>query len=146
MNIDECPICLENIDGSNNYIATINECMHSFCDICLIKHLKTRFLCPLCRTECKSYIVYRKKEEVEYDVFVYKIENIESIEFEEIYEDMTMTQEVLEENGNNINTYINSIYLGIAVSIMSITFIFEVCLLIYVLLNIIQYIIFIFEY
>lgn len=144
MNIDECPICLENIDGSNNYIATINECMHSFCDICLIKHLKTRFLCPLCRTECKSYIVYSKNEEVEYDVFVYKIESIESIEEEDIYEDMSSTMQI--EENENTNTYINSIYLGISTTLVIITFIFEVCLLTYVLLNIIQNIIFIFEY
>jgi|LauGreSBDMM110SN_4_FD.fasta_scaffold24667_2 hypothetical protein len=43
----ECPICLRRI----KYQIETN-CMHSFCDICIMKHLIMKNTCPMCRTEC----------------------------------------------------------------------------------------------
>jgi hypothetical protein len=43
----ECPICLQKI---RHKIET--NCMHIFCDICILKHVVMKNTCPICRTEC----------------------------------------------------------------------------------------------
>jgi hypothetical protein len=43
----ECPICLRRI----KYKIETN-CMHTFCDICIVKHLMNKNTCPMCRTKC----------------------------------------------------------------------------------------------
>jgi hypothetical protein len=53
----ECPICLRRI----KYKIETN-CMHSFCDICIMKHLIMKNTCPMCRTECDyTYITNQIK-------------------------------------------------------------------------------------
>jgi hypothetical protein len=43
----ECPICLRKIKYR---IKT--QCKHMFCDICIVKHLMMKDVCPMCRTVC----------------------------------------------------------------------------------------------
>jgi len=53
----ECPICLQKI---KHKIET--NCMHSFCDICIMKHLIMNNTCPMCRTECDyEYVINQIK-------------------------------------------------------------------------------------
>jgi len=143
--IEECPICLENVDGSNNYVATINECMHSFCDICLLKHLKHHSLCPMCRSECKSYVVYMKNEQIEYDLFFYKIESIESIEYEtNDYETIeTMNERQSFTQVETQDTFVRSFYLTVASGIVVISFLVETFLLVYILINVMKFVVFV---
>ena len=48
--INECPICY-NILGDVNICTT--HCGHTFCMDCMIKHLKKKKDCPICRTNLK---------------------------------------------------------------------------------------------
>ena len=53
----ECPICLRRI----KYKIETN-CMHSFCDICIMKHLIMKNTCPMCRSDCNyEYITNQIK-------------------------------------------------------------------------------------
>lgn len=48
--IDECSICLDELDAVKNRATT--ECGHCFHTSCLIKHsVLTNIVCPLCRTD-----------------------------------------------------------------------------------------------
>ena len=51
INTNECPICFEEL-GKINVCTTI--CGHSFCMICMVRHLKNNSMCPLCK-EKMSY-------------------------------------------------------------------------------------------
>ena len=45
--INDCPICMENIDMSSNVIIT--PCKHHFCATCLLREMNNRNTCPVCR-------------------------------------------------------------------------------------------------
>lgn len=49
----QCPICLGFIEKEKNNITT--SCGHSFCSICLFKHLKNQSTCPSCRSFIFNY-------------------------------------------------------------------------------------------
>jgi len=44
--VDECPICMENINDTNR---CITPCNHKFCLICMLKHSQIKNDCPTCR-------------------------------------------------------------------------------------------------
>ena len=46
INIKDCPICYNTLSDIN--VCTTN-CGHSFCMDCMIKHLKNKTDCPMCR-------------------------------------------------------------------------------------------------
>lgn len=51
----ECPICLQKIKYK---IKT--KCKHTFCDICIVKQLMIKNICPICRRVCDyEYITDR---------------------------------------------------------------------------------------
>jgi hypothetical protein len=51
----ECPICLQKIQYK---IKT--KCKHTFCDICIVKQLMIKNICPMCRRVCDyEYITDR---------------------------------------------------------------------------------------
>ena len=47
MKKQECPICLQVMKNE-----IITKCNHIFCDNCLIKHIKIKTTCPICRDVC----------------------------------------------------------------------------------------------
>jgi hypothetical protein len=54
---EECPICYDLFSETKYPITTF--CMHTFCEKCILNHLKTNSLCPLCR----SYIILNMIDE-----------------------------------------------------------------------------------
>jgi hypothetical protein len=51
----ECPICLQKLKYKID-----TECKHTFCDICIVKHLMIKNTCPMCRKECDyEYITHQ---------------------------------------------------------------------------------------
>lgn len=55
--IGECPICFE----TNNFdIAVATPCVHIFCDICLLTHLKQDHRCPMCRESVEYLEIIRQ--------------------------------------------------------------------------------------
>lgn len=53
MEIQECPICLENIEEEEQ---SILNCNHIFCKKCIDDYIKQKKnTCPLCRGEIKNY-------------------------------------------------------------------------------------------
>lgn len=53
MSKEECPICLEPPPPGQELMPWKSGCGHSFCAVCLVRHLQSRFdaTCPLCRSE-----------------------------------------------------------------------------------------------
>ena len=49
--VNECPICMENIDANSNVIIT--HCKHQFCATCLLREMDNRNTCPVCRSILK---------------------------------------------------------------------------------------------
>ena len=50
--MNECSICLEEINDNNNFILS---CNHNFHKVCLVKLIKNRhYKCPLCRKNIKN--------------------------------------------------------------------------------------------
>mmetsp|Transcript_47741 Transcript_47741/g.120177 ORF Transcript_47741/g.120177 Transcript_47741/m.120177 type:complete len:155 (+) Transcript_47741:21-485(+) len=49
--MEECPICLVGYAQNARYVT---NCQHEFCHDCLLKHLKTKNTCPLCRAIVKE--------------------------------------------------------------------------------------------
>tara|TARA_B110000285_G_scaffold153569_1_gene171389 strand:- start:1708 stop:2262 length:555 start_codon:yes stop_codon:yes gene_type:complete len=47
--INECPICMDPITPNSNVIIT--NCNHQFCSTCLLREMKNRHTCPVCRRE-----------------------------------------------------------------------------------------------
>lgn len=47
MEAENCSICLDEIGHTKNH--TITQCKHHFCTSCLLDHIKTSNLCPICR-------------------------------------------------------------------------------------------------
>ena len=50
--LDECAICMEELDNVKNFAKT--NCGHSFCLSCLVKALKNNNTCPMCRTNIEE--------------------------------------------------------------------------------------------
>ena len=46
INIKECPICYDTLSNVN---VCTTKCGHSFCMDCMVKHLKNKSNCPMCR-------------------------------------------------------------------------------------------------
>ena len=43
---EECPICFESM---RQHTLVFTQCMHTFCDACIIRHLHQNHTCPICR-------------------------------------------------------------------------------------------------
>ena len=49
---DDCAICMSNLNPGKNFAKTI--CGHSFCLTCLVRALKEKNTCPLCRAKIEE--------------------------------------------------------------------------------------------
>jgi hypothetical protein len=66
MNVHECPICMEPIDGENNKVRT--ECGHLFHCSCLMKNAAHNgFGCPYCRSIMAEIPQEESSDEYEYE-------------------------------------------------------------------------------
>jgi len=62
----ECCICYDNIENTN---VCITPCGHAFCFNCMVRSLKVKSLCPVCRGELdESPNNTEEEEQEEYDV------------------------------------------------------------------------------
>jgi hypothetical protein len=86
-----------------------------------------------------------KNEQIEYDLFFYKIESIESIEYEtNDYETIeTMNERQSFTQVETQDTFVRSFYLTVASGIVVISFLVETFLLVYILINVMKFVVFV---
>ena len=81
--IEECPICMEKIEGSSS----TTPCGHKFCTSCFVKSVIRKNSCPMCRAK----IIDDNEYKINNNVNVTRMERLYTLDEQDMGENMVNT-------------------------------------------------------